>query len=70
MLCRELHNLNIEPRTGQELGAGVQAAARRFKVDNRTRANDHFGPAAGKLGNHLDGSRNRHGHFRDGNAAL
>ena len=66
----KLHNLNIEARTGQKPSASVQAAARRFNVDDGTGANDQFGFVARELGNHLDSSRSRHRHFRDWNPAV
>jgi len=48
--------LNVEPRAAQEHSASVQAAARRFGVNDRTGAYDQLGSVAREFGNHLDSS--------------
>jgi hypothetical protein len=61
----EIDDFQLEVRTRQEAGAGIQAAARRFQVHHRPRADDQVRVLARELLNDPAGSRNRHRHFGD-----
>ena len=67
---RKVDDLKIEPRRGQEGRSRIQAAARRFHAKQRAGAHKNPGVMARQFANDLDGARDGHGHFDDGNGAL
>ena len=61
---------DVESGTADELGSSVDASLRRLHVRDGAGAEDDAGDAADNFADHIDGARNRHGDFDDGNATV
>src|SRR6266403_6125627 len=68
---RKLDGLEVQPRTHQKLCPGIQALARRLRIEHGSGADEDLGRAVlHQLANYVHGTGHSHGDFHDGNAAL